>query len=124
MKVCYVTSLLDYARDRRDRADEFADTLKIASIFSRYTIGPLWADIFTPRRKTCGAARARPGYDGRAGASLRTLLLMADRANEGDRRFPAKTRLRRRLPGVAGNPRQQYLSDQHHRTPGDQRAVW
>src|SRR5262249_56137041 len=34
----YVTSLLDHAMGWRKRADEFADTLKIASIFSKYTL--------------------------------------------------------------------------------------
>jgi amidase len=57
----YVTSLLDYARDRRDRVDEFADTLKIASIFSRYTMdrygGHFYAKAQNLRR------RVRSGYD-------------------------------------------------------------
>ena len=35
----YVTSLVDAAMGWRKRADEFADTLKIASIFSKYTLG-------------------------------------------------------------------------------------
>ena len=34
----YVTSLLDHAMGWRERADEFPDTLKIASIFSKYTL--------------------------------------------------------------------------------------
>jgi amidase len=34
----YVTSLMDKAMDWRNRADTFADTIKIASIFSRYTL--------------------------------------------------------------------------------------
>jgi amidase len=37
----YVTSLMQAAMAWRDRADEFADTLKIACIFSKYTLGPL-----------------------------------------------------------------------------------
>src|SRR5579884_1155277 len=35
----YVTSLLDKAMAWRERADSFADTIKIASIFSKYTVG-------------------------------------------------------------------------------------
>jgi amidase len=35
----YVTSLMQAAMAWRDRADEFADTLKIACIFSKYTLG-------------------------------------------------------------------------------------
>ena len=53
----YVTSLLDHARDRRDRVDEFADTLKIASIFSRYTWIAM-AGTSTPRRRTCAGVCA------------------------------------------------------------------
>src|SRR5207247_1723145 len=34
----YVTSLIERAMGWRKRADQFADTLKIASIFSRYTV--------------------------------------------------------------------------------------
>jgi amidase len=34
----YVTSLMDKAMAWRQRADDFADTIKIASIFSRYTV--------------------------------------------------------------------------------------
>jgi amidase len=35
----YVTSLMDKAMGWRSRADDFADTLKIATIFSKYTFG-------------------------------------------------------------------------------------
>jgi amidase len=35
----YVTSLMDKAMGWRQRADDFADTIKIASIFSKYTVG-------------------------------------------------------------------------------------
>jgi amidase len=34
----FVTSLMDKAMDWRNRADNFADTIKIASIFSKYTL--------------------------------------------------------------------------------------
>ncbi|HEY1365452.1 MAG TPA: amidase [Xanthobacteraceae bacterium] len=57
----YVTSLLDHAMGWRKRADEFADTLKIASIFSRYTLdrhgGHFYAKAQNLRR------RVRAGYD-------------------------------------------------------------
>jgi amidase len=57
----YVTSLLERAMGWRNRADEFADTLKIASIFSRYTLdrygGRFYAKAQNLRR------RVRAGYD-------------------------------------------------------------
>jgi amidase len=57
----YVTSLLDHAMAWRKRADEFADTLKIASIFSKYTLdrygGHFYAKAQNLRR------RVRAGYD-------------------------------------------------------------
>src|SRR5262245_42793128 len=57
----YVTSLLDHAMGWRERADEFADTLKIASIFSKYTLdrygGHFYAKAQNLRR------RVRAGYD-------------------------------------------------------------
>ena len=63
----YVTSLLDYAMAWRDRADEFADTLKIASIFSRYTLGPLWRALLRQGAEPA-PARAR-GLRRRAGVA-------------------------------------------------------
>ena len=57
----YVTSLLDHAMGWRKRADEFPDTLKIASIFSKYTLdrygGHFYAKAQNLRR------RVRAGYD-------------------------------------------------------------
>src|SRR5499427_2624578 len=57
----YVTSLLDRAMAWRSRADEFADTLKIASMFSKYTLdrygGHYYAKAQNLRR------RVRAGYD-------------------------------------------------------------
>jgi amidase len=57
----YVTSLLEAAMAWRGRADEFADTLKIASIFSRYTLdrygGRFYAKAQNVRR------RLRAAYD-------------------------------------------------------------
>jgi len=57
----YVTSLMERAMGWRERADEFADTLKIASIFSRYTLdrygGRFYAKAQNLRR------RVRAGYD-------------------------------------------------------------
>lgn len=68
----YVTSLLDHAMGWRKRADEFADTLKIASIFSRYTMdrygGHFYAKAQNLRR------RVRAGYD--AALATHDLLLM------------------------------------------------
>src|SRR5438105_4939274 len=57
----YVTSLIEHAMGWRKRADEFADTLKIASIFSRHTLdrygGRFYAKAQNLRR------RVRAGYD-------------------------------------------------------------
>jgi amidase len=57
----YVTSLLDAARGWRQRADEFADTLKIACLFSKYTLdrfgGHYYAKAQNIRR------RLRAAYD-------------------------------------------------------------
>src|SRR2546425_7511245 len=57
----YITSLLDHAMGWRERADEFADTLKIASIFSKYTLdrygGHFYAKAQDLRR------RVRAGFD-------------------------------------------------------------
>jgi amidase len=57
----YVTSLLDAARNWRGRADEFADTLKIACLFSQYTLdrwgGHYYAKAQNLRR------RLRAAYD-------------------------------------------------------------
>src|SRR3954452_8942831 len=57
----YVTSLLDHAMGWRERADEFPDTLKVASIFSKYTLdrygGHFYAKAQNLRR------RVRAGYD-------------------------------------------------------------
>jgi amidase len=68
----YVTSLLDHAMGWRGRADEFADTLKIASIFSTYTLdrygGHYYAKAQNLRR------RVRAAYD--AVLMAHDLLLM------------------------------------------------
>jgi amidase len=57
----YVTSLLDKAMTWRSRADEFADTMKIAAIFSKYTLqrygGHYYAKAQNIRR------RLRKAYD-------------------------------------------------------------
>jgi amidase len=57
----YVTSLLDHAMGWRKRADDFADTLKIASMLSRYTLdrygGHFYAKAQNLRR------RLRAAYD-------------------------------------------------------------
>jgi amidase len=68
----YVTSLLDAAMGWRGRADEFADTLKIASLFSRYTLdrygGHYYAKAQNLRR------RLRAAYD--AALAEHDLLLL------------------------------------------------
>jgi amidase len=68
----YVTSLLDHAMGWRGSADEFADTLKIASIFSAYTLdrygGHYYAKAQNLRR------RVRAAYD--AALMAHDLLLM------------------------------------------------
>jgi amidase len=68
----YVTSLLEAAMSWRERADEFADTLKIATIFSRYTLdrygGRYYAKAQNVRR------RLRAAYD--AALSMHDLLLL------------------------------------------------
>src|SRR5215467_8330942 len=68
----YVTSLLDRAMAWRAHADEFADTLKIASIFSKYTLdrygGHYYAKAQNLRR------RLRAAYD--AALATHDLLLL------------------------------------------------
>ena len=68
----FVTTLIDKAMAWRARADDFADTLKIASIFSKYTLdrygGRYYAKAQNIRR------RLRAAYD-RALASYDLLLL-------------------------------------------------
>jgi amidase len=68
----YVTTLIDAAMAWRKRADEFADTLKIASIFSKYTLsrygGRYYAKAQNLRR------RLRAAYD--AVLASHDLLLM------------------------------------------------
>ena len=68
----YVTSLLDAAMAWRGRADEFADTLKIACMFSRYTLdrygGHYYAKAQNVRR------RLRAAYD--AALAAHDLLLL------------------------------------------------
>ncbi|TMJ81934.1 MAG: hypothetical protein E6G76_24420, partial [Alphaproteobacteria bacterium] len=54
----YVTSLIEHAMGWRKRADEFADTLKIASIFSRHTLDR-YGGRFYARRRICAGAYAR-----------------------------------------------------------------
>jgi amidase len=68
----YLTSLLDRAMGWRERADDFADTVKIASMFSRYTVdrygGHYYAKAQNLRR------RLRAAYD--AALSAHDLLLL------------------------------------------------
>ena len=68
----YVTSLMEKAMAWRGRADSFADTIKIASIFSKYTLdrygGRFYAKAQNVRR------RLRAAYD--AALSAHDLLLL------------------------------------------------
>lgn len=68
----YVTSLLDKAMAWRSRADSFADTIKIASLFSKYTLdrygGHFYAKAQNIRR------RVRAAYD--AALAAHDLLLL------------------------------------------------
>jgi amidase len=68
----YVTSLLDAAMAWRSRADEFADTLKIASIFSRYTLGRYGGRYYAKAQNI--RRRLRAAYD--AVLASHDLLLM------------------------------------------------
>jgi amidase len=68
----YVTSLLDAAMAWRSRADEFADTLKIASIFSRYTLGRYGGHYYAKAQNI--RRRLRAAYD--AVLASHDLLLM------------------------------------------------
>ena len=92
----YVTSLIERAMGWRKRADEFADTLKIASIFSRHTLdrygGHFYAKAQNLRR------RVRAGYDAVL-ASHDLLLLPTVPMKE----FPARTQPRRRSRAAVGS---------------------
>jgi amidase len=57
----YVTSLVDAAMAWRKRADEFADTLKIASIFSKYTLGRYGGHYYAKAQNL--RRRLRAAYD-------------------------------------------------------------
>jgi amidase len=57
----YVTSLLDAATRWRSRADEFADTLKIACLFSKYTLDR-WGGHFYAKAQYL-RRRLRAAYD-------------------------------------------------------------
>ena len=114
----YVTSLLDHAMGWRKRADEFADTLKIASIFSKYTLdrygGHYYAKAQNLRR------RVRAAYD--AVLATHDLLLLPT--------VPMKATP---IPGKDATPAgdhaaklgadPQYLSVQRHRPSGDQHTM-
>lgn len=68
----YVTSLLDKAMGWRDRVDSFADTIKIASIFSKYTLGRYGGHYYAKAQNI--RRRLRAAYD--AALSAHDLLLM------------------------------------------------
>jgi amidase len=68
----YVTSLLDKAMAWRERADSFADTIKIASIFSKYTVGRYGGHFYGKAQNI--RRRLRAAYD--AALSAHDVLLM------------------------------------------------
>ena len=68
----YVTSLLDKAMAWRGRADSFADTIKIASIFSKYTLGRYGGHFYAKAQNI--RRRLRVAYD--AALSAHDILLM------------------------------------------------
>ena len=114
----YVTSLLDHAMGWRKRADEFADTLKIASIFSKYTLDRYGGHFYAKGQNV--RRRVRAGYD----AALATLrpAAAADGTDEGD----ADPRQGRNAAGdhaakLGADP--QHLPVQRDRPSGDQPAM-
>ena len=59
--VMLLEMMLDHAMGWRKRADEFADTLKIASIFSKYTLDRYGGHFYAKAQNLC--RRVRAGYD-------------------------------------------------------------
>ena len=114
----YVTSLIDKAMAWRSRADSFADTMKVATIFSKYTLdrygGRYYAKAQNIRR------RLRAAYDDALAAH--DLLLMPTVPMKAT----ADSRQRRATAGnhsakLGADP--QHLSLQRHRPPCHQPAV-
>jgi amidase len=68
----YVTNLMDKTMGWRDRADDFADTIKIASIFSKYTVSRYGGHYYGKAQNI--RRRLRAAYDRALAAS--DLLLM------------------------------------------------
>jgi amidase len=68
----YVTSLMDKAMGWRQRADDFADTIKIASIFSKYTLGRYGGRYYGKAQNI--RRRLRAAYD--AALTAHDLLLL------------------------------------------------
>jgi amidase len=68
----YVTSLMDKAMAWRKRADDFADTIKIASIFSRYTVDRYGGHYYGKAQNI--RRRLRAAYD--AALTAHDLLLL------------------------------------------------
>ena len=93
----YVLSLMDKAMAWRSRADDFADTIKIASIFSKYTVhrygGRYYGKAQNIRR------RLRAAYD--AALAAHDLLLLPTTPMKATP-IPKKARRRRRSRGAAG----------------------
>jgi amidase len=68
----YVTSLMDKAMGWRQRADDFADTIKIASIFSKYTVSRYGGRYYGKAQNI--RRRLRAAYD--AALTAHDLLLL------------------------------------------------
>ena len=68
----YLTSLMDKTMGWRDRADGFADTIKIASIFSKYTVDRYGGHYYGKAQNI--RRRLRAAYD--AALAAHDLLLL------------------------------------------------
>jgi len=68
----YITSLMDKAMGWRQRADDFADTIKVAAIFSKYTVGRYGGRFYGKAQNI--RRRLRAAYD--RALSANDLLLM------------------------------------------------
>ena len=114
----YVTSLLDKAMGWRGRADSFADTIKIASIFSKYTLdrygGHYYAKAQNIRR------RLRAAYD--KALTAHDLSVASDNPDESHADPEAGRDTAGSHAAKLGGDRQ-HLSDKCHRPSGDQPAV-
>ena len=84
----------------REHADEFADTLKIATIFSKYTLGRYGGHYYGKAQNL--RRRLRAAYD--AALAKYDLLLLPTTVMKATP-IPARMRRRRRSRGEAGRAR-------------------